>query len=57
MKDDFYKDQYFAQLNERLDTLETKIDSLTQKVVYIYAWATGAGAVSGLVITLIGKFL
>ena len=55
MTNDFYKDKYFDQLNVRLDTLETKIDSLTSKVNYIYAWSAGVGTVAGFVINILMK--
>jgi len=32
MKDDFFQNEYFEQLNQRLDILEKKIDLLTNKV-------------------------
>ena len=32
MKDDFFQNEYFKQLNQRLDILEKKIDLLTNKV-------------------------
>lgn len=55
MKEDFYKDQYFKQLNERIDTLESKIDDLTKKVVWVYAFASGIGAVSSFIVSYIFK--
>lgn len=47
MAEDFYKEKYFNQLNERLDTLETKIDDLSTKITYMRGWAMGAGAFVG----------
>lgn len=55
MDNGFYKDQYFKQLNERIDTLEKKIDDLSNKVNWIYAFASGVGAVSAFIINLISK--
>ena len=48
-KEDFYKDQYFKQLNERLDTLEDKLDIVGSKVTWIYAWSAGVGAAAAFI--------
>jgi len=55
MENGFYKDKYFNQLDERLDTLEKKIDNLTTKVTYLYAWAGGVGTVAAFIINIIMK--
>lgn len=53
----FYKTQYFEQLNERLDTLETKIDDLSTQLTWIKAWAAGAGAIAALLVEFIFRKL
>ena len=55
MTDEFYKDKYFSQLDERLDTLEKKIDTLTTKVTYLYAFSAGFGTVAAFIINIIMK--
>jgi len=39
MEDDFFQNKYFKQLDSRLDILEKKIDILTNKVNWIYAFS------------------
>jgi len=53
----FYKEQYFDQLNTRLDTLETKIDDLSGQITWIKAWSAGAGAIVALVIEFVIHYL
>jgi len=57
MTDDFYKNEYFKQLDARLDTLEKKIDNISSKVTWIYAWSAGAGACAAFLITYLKKIL
>lgn len=56
MENDFYKDKYFCELTERMDRIETKLgllenklDSINNKVTYIYGWAAGAGVLAAIV--------
>jgi tetrahydromethanopterin S-methyltransferase subunit G len=44
--EDFYKNEYFKQLDKRLDDIEDKIDKLNAKVTWIYA---SASVLSGIV--------
>ena len=53
----FYKNEYFEQLNKRLERVEGKIDLLTAKVNYMRGWAMGAGAISGAVFSFIVNFM
>ncbi len=45
MNEDFYKNEYFKQLDNRLASIEDKVDKLTAKVVWIYASASVIGAI------------
>lgn len=54
-KDQFYKQQYFDNLDDRLDTIEGKLDSLTTKVTWIYATASAVGMISSLFVSFILK--
>lgn len=42
MDDNFYKDKYFRQLDERLDKLDAKLDAINSKLFYIYGFAGGS---------------
>ncbi len=51
----FYKEQYFEQLNKRLDTLEEKIDDLSKQMAWVKAWASVFGALASLVVQFLIK--
>ena len=55
MKDDFFQNEYFEQLNQRLDTLEKKIDLLTNKVNWIYAFSGGVALIVSFVLRVVLK--
>ena len=55
MKDDFFQNEYFEQLNQRLDTLEKKIDLLTNKVNWIYAFSGGVVLIVSFVLKVMLK--
>ena len=55
MKDDFFQNEYFEQLNQRLDTLEKKIDLLTNKVNWIYAFSGGVALIASFVLKVMLK--
>lgn len=39
MDEQFFKGEYFKQLNERLEKMEQKLDSINSKMLYIYGFA------------------
>lgn len=53
MEQDFYKKEYFKQLDSRLISIEDKIDKLNSKVTWIYA---SASVLSGIVAFIINVF-
>ena len=55
MEDDFFQNEYFEQLNQRLDTLEKKIDLLTNKVNWIYAFSGGVALIASFVLKIVLK--
>ena len=62
MDENFYKDKFFAQIDERFDrlekqisALEKKVDNLMVKVNYIYAWAAGIGTASAFIFNILIK--
>jgi len=50
MENGFYKNEYFKQLDQRLDVLEKKIDKIHDKVNFIYAWSAGVGTAAAFII-------
>ncbi len=55
MENGFYKEKYFQQLDDRLDIIEKKIDVLTTKVVWVYAFSAGIGTLAAFIINIIKK--
>lgn len=56
----FYKTQFFKELSDRFDRIETalseqnvQIAKINNKLSSILGWAAGAGAVAGIVFTFI----
>jgi len=47
----FYRDQFFKQLDDRLSTIEDKLDKLNTHMVYVYGFAAGVGLVASFIIT------
>ena len=55
MNDEFYKDKYFEQLDNRLNEFEKKLDDVRTKVTWIYAWAAGIGGLAAFLMNSIFK--
>lgn len=51
----FYREQVFDTINNRLETIEKKVDLLRAQVTYIYAWAAGVGTVAALLANFLLK--
>ena len=59
---EFYKEKYFNQIDERFNSLDLKIDDLLKqisdlktKVTWIYAWSAGVGSLGAFLVNLIMK--
>jgi hypothetical protein len=59
---EFYKEKYFQQIDERFNSLDSKMDDLFKqmsdlktKVTWIYAWSAGVGAAGAFIVNVIIK--